>query len=142
MSDHFQLHSDLARDGISLGAFPLCQVLLINDSNYPWFVLVPQRVGVVELSDLSDSDYHQLWQESRQFCWFLQSSLQPDKLNVATLGNVTPQLHVHHIGRFRVDPAWPKPIWGAVALKPYEPHAVFKMREKLASAKLSDFSLA
>lgn len=140
MPDQFQLHPDLARDGISMGTFPLCQVLLINDSNYPWFVLVPRRGGVVELSDLSETDYNQLWQESRQFCTFLQSSLRPDKLNVATLGNMTPQLHVHHIARYKIDPAWPKPIWGAAAMHPYELQAISKIRDELASAGLREFS--
>ncbi|GAB5403053.1 MAG: HIT domain-containing protein [Aureliella sp.] len=142
MTNRFQLHPDLERNGISVGAFPLCQVLLINDANYPWFVLIPKRSNVVELSDLSETDYDQLWQESRTFCAFLQTSLRPDKLNVATLGNMTPQLHVHHIARFRTDPAWPKPIWGAVALKPYEPHAVSKIREELSAAGMPGFSLA
>ncbi|HBE68564.1 MAG TPA: hypothetical protein DDW52_10495 [Planctomycetaceae bacterium] len=136
----FELHSNLASDGIVLGAFPLCQVLLIDDANYPWFVLVPQRPGIVELSDLSETDYQQLWQESRVFCGFLRSALRPDKLNVATLGNITPQLHVHHIARFETDAAWPKPIWGVEEAKPYTDQALSELTGLLASTQLENFT--
>lgn len=138
----FQLHPDLERDGVPLGSFALCRVLLLDDANYPWFVLVPARPEIVELTDLSAVDYTQLWQESRAFCSFLQSAFTPDKLNVATLGNMTPQLHVHHVVRYRNDAAWPKPIWGAVPAKRYHTEAIETIREQLAIGKTNGFSPA
>lgn len=138
----FQLHPDLKRDGVLLGSFPLCQLLLINDANYPWFVMVPARKDIVELTDLTEADYTQLWTESKTLCYFLQSAFGPDKLNVATLGNMTPQLHIHHIVRYRSDAAWPKPIWGAIPAQPYIAGAVEAIQDKLASGNISGFSLA
>jgi len=127
----FQLHSDLGRDGIAMGNFPLCQVLLINDSRYPWFVLVPQRAGVSEIYELSEQDHGQLWMESREFGKTIKRVFQGDKLNVAALGNVTPQLHVHHVVRYRDDAAWPAPIWGKGKGVPYTDDALARVLKKL-----------
>ena len=108
----FQLHPDLARDGIDIGRFPLSRLLMINDSAYPWFVLVPQRQGIKDAHELSEEDHMQLTRESRALCGALMAAFKGEKMNVAALGNMTPQLHVHHIVRFKTDPAWPDAVWG------------------------------
>jgi diadenosine tetraphosphate (Ap4A) HIT family hydrolase len=108
----FALHSRLEADSIFLGQLPLCQLRLINDSRYPWLLLVPAQPYLVEITDLSAEDYQQLWQEVRQVSEGLQIWCQPDKLNVATLGNLVPQLHLHVIARFKTDATWPGPVWG------------------------------
>ena len=119
-----------------LGRFRLSLLLLINDANYPWFVLVPQRFGLRELVDLEPGDFHQFWEESAKLSRALLQSFQADKLNIAALGNVTPQLHVHHIVRYTSDPAWPAPIWGKQPLRPYEAEQVSDIRERLKTAQL------
>ena len=108
----FELDARLQADTISIGNFPLCRLLLMNEQTYPWFILVPRREGVCELHHLSDSDQAQLWQESAQLSRWLESAFKFDKLNTAALGNVVSQLHLHHVGRTVDDPTWPGPVWG------------------------------
>ncbi len=91
----------------------------MNDANYPWFILVPEREGLRELHELAETDRHALWEESALLARALTQAFAPDKLNVAALGNVVPQLHVHHIVRYRHDAAWPAPVWGKHPAKPY-----------------------
>jgi len=115
----FVLHPQLQQDTLLLGTFPLSLLLLMNDSNYPWFILVPQRANVPEVHALDDPDRRQLWDESALLSRALTQAFSPDKLNIAALGNQVPQLHVHHIARFTHDPAWPAPVWGKVPPRPY-----------------------
>lgn len=119
MVDKFVLHEQLVKDTYPLLVWPLCKVLLMNDSQYPWLILVPQRSAIKEIYQLELIEQQQLLQEIN---WASQAllNLQPDKLNVAALGNQVPQLHVHVIARFKNDPVWPKPVWGAVPTKPYQ----------------------
>jgi diadenosine tetraphosphate (Ap4A) HIT family hydrolase len=119
MSENFELHAQLAKDSIWLADWPLCQLRLINDSNYPWFILVPRRADIRDVIDLSDEDQAQLWQESAKLSRLLRQKFSPEKLNLAALGNMVPQLHLHHVARFSSDAAWPSPIWGKVAAIPY-----------------------
>lgn len=112
MNHQFELHPQLGRDSVWLADWPLCQLRIINDKNYPWFLLVPRRSGVRDIIDLTSSDQQLLWQESARLSLLLRQQFQPDKLNVAALGNMVPQLHLHHIARFNNDPAWPAPVWG------------------------------
>lgn len=116
----FQLHSQLQRDCRLIGRFPLCLLLLLDDARFPWFVLVPQRENVAEIYLLSDGDRVQLWAESDQLSRCIVNLFKPDKLNIAALGNVVPQLHLHHIARYTGDAAWPKPVWGLGTAEPYE----------------------
>ena len=109
------LHPQLAQDCYVIGRFPLCQLLLMEDANYPWFILVPARTDITEIHQLSDADQQQLMHESVVLSRALEQAFGPDKLNIAALGNVVPQLHVHHIVRYRHDAAWPDPVWGRVA---------------------------
>lgn len=119
MAEAFELHPQLAKDTLVLGDFALCRLLLMNDAQYPWCILVPRRAGIREIHDLNDADRRQLWDESALLSRALMDLFKGDKLNVAALGNVVPQLHVHHIVRFKSDPAWPAPVWGRVPARPY-----------------------
>jgi len=135
----FDLHPDLVRDGIDMGRFALCRVLMINDAAYPWFVLVPERGGISDTIDLTPEDYQQLWHESRIFSTAIMDAYKGEKLNVAALGNMTPQLHIHHIVRYKSDPAWPGPIWGKQPMTPYRPGGIKKARELLSRADMIGF---
>ena len=120
VSEGWSLHSQLERDSIAIGDLPLCRALLINDAHYPWMLLVPRRAGVSEIVELPESERGQLMAEIAQASHAMKAMTGCDKLNVAALGNVVPQLHVHVIARSRDDAAWPKPVWGAVPARAYE----------------------
>jgi diadenosine tetraphosphate (Ap4A) HIT family hydrolase len=114
------LHPQLDRDTASIGDLPLSRVLVINDANYPWLLLVPRRPEIVEVIDLDEVEQAQLTTEVARVARALRAVTACDKLNIAALGNAVPQLHVHVIARFRGDAAWPKPVWGALAPRAYE----------------------
>ena len=117
----YALHPQLAADTHPLASLELCDLRLMDDGNYPWLVLVPRVPGARELYDLSQPQRHLLGDEIERTERLLQDAFQPYKLNVAALGNLVPQLHVHVIARFEDDPAWPAPVWGRVAARPYPP---------------------
>lgn len=126
-----ELHPQLEKDCIIIGEFSLCSLLLLNDANYPWFILLPNREDVTELHKLSTKDQQQLMAESMYFSRCLEQVFQPDKLNIAALGNIVPQLHVHHIARFTTDACWPSPVWGVVATIPYNKEQIESIRNQL-----------
>jgi len=109
---------------VSLGNLPLSRVLVMNDANYPWLILVPRTPDLTEVIDLDEVKQAQLMTEVTRVARALHEITQCDKLNIAALGNVVPQLHVHVIARFRNDPAWPKPVWAAVPPRAYEREAL------------------
>lgn len=111
----WSLHPQLAKDTINIGDLPLCRVLVINDANYPWLLLVPRRPEVAEIIDLDEVEQAQLTTEIARVGRALKAITACDKLNIAALGNVVPQLHVHVIARRTSDAAWPRPVWGLVA---------------------------
>jgi len=113
------LHPQLARDCFIVGQFPLSVLLLLNDSQYPWFILVPQREGVSEIHQLSEPDQQQFIRESSLLSACVESEFKADKMNIAALGNMVPQLHIHHIVRYKTDPAWPAPVWGKLPAVAY-----------------------
>ena len=115
----FQLHPQLAADTLLLGDWPLSQVLLMNDANYSWLVLVPRRAGIREVIDLALPDRALLWQEVDRASATMATVTQPDKINIGAIGNLVAQLHVHVVARRRSDPAWPRPVWGAAPAQPY-----------------------
>lgn len=127
----FELHPQLAKDCIEICDFELCKVLLMNDKQYPWFILVPQRADIRETIDLSEAEQQLLWQESAKMSHILKDVFSPDKLNVAALGNMVPQLHVHHIARFTTDAAWPAPVWGKHPAVPYTDEEISALKSKL-----------
>jgi len=115
----FNLHPRLADDTVVVGRFPLSLLLLSKDANYPWCVLVPEREDLFEIHHLSAEDQQQLMRESCQLAEVMTSLFDAHKMNVAALGNVVRQLHIHHVARFVDDPAWPQPVWGKVPMKTY-----------------------
>ncbi|AZZ99186.1 HIT family protein [Pseudoalteromonas sp. R3] len=127
----FQLAPELERDCIALADWPLCKLLLLNDSQYPWFVLVPRVPGMREIIDLTTEQQQQFWQESAKLSHLIKEVFKPHKLNVAALGNMVPQLHVHHIARFEHDAAWPKPVWGVLPAVPYSEQQISEIKKAL-----------
>lgn len=127
----FSLDSRLQQDTLVLGDFPLCRLLLSLDANYPWFILVPRQEGASEVFDLDAEQQQQLWQETSLLAEHLKASLGADKMNVATLGNVVSQLHMHVIARFKSDVAWPAPVWGKVAAVAYKEQRVAELKAGL-----------
>jgi diadenosine tetraphosphate (Ap4A) HIT family hydrolase len=126
-----ELHPQLKKDCLPLGEFTLCSLLLLNDANYPWFILLPNRAGITEIHQLSELDQQQLMTESTFFSQCLEQVFQPDKLNIAALGNMVPQLHIHHIARFTSDACWPAPVWGATTSIPYQKKQVETIKYQL-----------
>lgn len=116
---NFHLHPRLQADCLPVGELPLSQLLLMNDSLYPWFILVPRRADISEIHQLDAADRRQLLDESCLLAVAMQSLCVPDKLNVAAIGNLVPQLHVHHVARYRTDASWPAPVWGRLPPQPY-----------------------
>src|SRR3979409_1964687 len=110
----WSLHSQLTKDTIDIGDLPLCRVLVIKDANYPWLLLVPRREGAVEIIDLDEVEQAQLMTEVSRVARALTDVSNGDKPNIAGLGNIVPQLHVHVIARRKGDAAWPRPVWGVV----------------------------
>lgn len=138
----FTLDQRLQQDTVLLGDFPLCRLLLMNDANYPWFILVPRRDEVSELFQLDAQEQQQLWRESTELAEVLKDTFKADKMNVATLGNVVSQLHMHVIVRRKGDPAWPAPVWGKHPAKAYSDEQVAALRDKLRMALDDDFQFA
>jgi diadenosine tetraphosphate (Ap4A) HIT family hydrolase len=106
----FELHPNLARK-IFIQDLPLCRVLLEDEQHYPWIFLVPRRPDIKKMMDLSPKDQLQLMIELDQAQKVIWECFSPEQVNVAAIGNKTPQLHVHVIGRFSTDPAWPGTVW-------------------------------
>jgi diadenosine tetraphosphate (Ap4A) HIT family hydrolase len=115
----FALDPQLERDTLALGDLPLSRVRLMDDANFPWLIAVPRRAGAVEIFDLDASERAQLMSELALLAQFLKDLTGCDKINVAAIGNVVPQLHVHVVARRRDDAAWPRPVWAALPARPY-----------------------
>jgi diadenosine tetraphosphate (Ap4A) HIT family hydrolase len=117
----WSLHPQLAADTVPVGDLALTRVLLANDANFPWLILVPRRPDLVELIDLPEDAQVQLLSEVAASARVLKGITECEKLNIAALGNQVPQLHVHVIARRHSDAAWPKPVWGAAPPAAYNP---------------------
>lgn len=133
----FQLDPRLAGDTHFVADWPLCRLLLMNEARYPWFILVPRRPDLREAFELPPADYLQLWNESRELAQWMQRHFAADKLNLAALGNMVPQLHLHHIARQHDDAAWPGPVWGRY---PPQPYATQQRDSLLAAARQIRFA--
>ncbi len=138
----FVLDPRLQQDTLLIGDFPLCHLLLSNDSNNPWFILVPRRALITEIFELDAADQLQLWRETTALSQVLGALFNADKLNVAALGNVVSQLHMHVIVRKRDDAAWPAPVWGKLPAQPYTAQQFALIIEQLRGAALEDFHFA
>ena len=130
----WHLHPQLADDTHPLAQFGLCEVRLMDDANHPWLILVPRVENAVEVIDLDATQQAQLMQEIDRASRALQVAVKPHKLNVAALGNVVPQLHIHVIARFHDDIAWPRPVWGMATAQPYSPELLIARVEVLRAA--------
>ena len=130
----FKLDERLFKDTVVLGDFTLCRVLLMNDSRYPWLILVPRRADISELFELNMAEQQQLWQETSYVGQVLKDVFQADKINIATLGNVVKQLHMHIVVRMQDDAAWPAPVWGNGAAQAYTGEVLAAMRARLQAA--------
>jgi len=136
MSD---IHPQLLNDCLVLGRFPLCHLLLMRDANYPWFILVPDRDDVSEIYQLSEADQQQLSRESSLLAEFLMKTFHGDKMNIAALGNIVPQCHIHHVVRYYTDAAWPGPIWGCVPGKDYTDNQLNNVLDNIKQATIVGF---
>ena len=125
------LHPRIAADTVPVGDLPLCRVLLANDANYPWLMLVPRRAGIFELMDFAPEDRATLSAEIDAAARALKAITDCDKINVAAFGNVVPDVHVHVIGRRHSDAAWPKPVWGVVPPQSYSEAALAQRLRRL-----------
>lgn len=134
MNTQWHLHPQLAEDSHPLASFELSELRLMDDSNYPWLLLVPRVANARELIDLPDEHRLRLMQEIDHAARLLKAVYTPDKLNVAALGNVVEQLHIHVIARFENDPAWPAPVWGRVNACPYTPEQLADTVRRLQDA--------
>lgn len=130
----FTLHPKLVADSWYLADFSLCALLLAKDANYPWLILVPRVPAIEEIYQLSLEQREQLMDESCTLAEQLQHAFNADKLNIAALGNVVPQLHLHHIARMHGDAAWPGPIWGVKPAIAYRAEALRDTLERLRAA--------
>ncbi len=128
------LHPQLVEDCLVLGRFPLCRLLLMKDANYPWFILVPDRDDLSEVHHLSGEDQLQLIRESAYLSAVLEEVFRADKINIASLGNMVPQLHVHHVVRYKDDMAWPSPVWGKHPAREYTEELLGTIANKLLLA--------
>lgn len=109
----FKLNEILERDSHYLTKFSLCQLRLMNNSDYPWLILIPMRINIIEITDLNQIDYDIFNAEVKKAAKLMQDKFNPDKLNIATIGNLVPQLHMHIIARFKNDRLFPKTVWGS-----------------------------
>ncbi|MDR7099096.1 MULTISPECIES: HIT family protein [Lysobacteraceae] len=130
----WHLHPQLADDTHPVAHFALSDLQLMDDANHPWLILVPRVENAVEWSDLDDAQQAELTREINRACRLLQAEFKPNKLNVAALGNMVPQLHVHVIARFHEDIAWPRPVWGMATAQPYSPEELVRRIERLRAA--------
>ncbi len=121
MSESFILDERLKKDTLKVASWPLSEVLLMNDVRYPWLILVPRVVGVTELHRLNESQQIQLLAESNKLSRVMEAIFDPFKLNIAAIGNVVRQLHIHHVARYEADFAWPAPVWGQGESELYSP---------------------
>ncbi|MEO5339042.1 MAG: HIT family protein [Magnetococcus sp. MYC-9] len=128
------LHPRLARDGVWLGRLSACQLLLMNDSRYPWLILVPNQEGLTAFDLLPEPLVPLVHDDIRRAGQALRTLFQPDRLNVAALGNLVPQLHIHLIARFQQDAAWPGPVWGLHPPLPYGEQALQEQSARLCAA--------
>lgn len=120
----WSLSAQLEKDTINIGDLPLSRVLVIKDANYPWLLLVPRRPNVSEIIDLDEVEQAQLMTEISRVGRALKELTKCDKLNIAALGNMVPQLHVHIIARRSSDAAWPRPVWGVMQPLPHDAEEV------------------
>ena len=134
----FRLDPQLERDTVAVGDLPHARVLLMNDANFPWLIVVPRHAVAVEIFDLDDGERAQLMRTLALLARLLKDLTGCDKINIAAIGNLVPQLHIHIVARRRDDAAWPRPVWGALPPRPYaaaeRERLITAIRERIALA--------
>ncbi|MBB3192290.1 HIT domain-containing protein [Halomonas cerina] len=130
MSD-FEPDARLVEDSYPVTELPLCQLRLMNDARFPWLLLIPRRPGVSEVFELDETEQQQLWREASRVGQACKAFLGGDKLNIACLGNMVAQLHVHVVVRRRGDAAWPGPVWGHGTPEAYDLDTLADRRARL-----------
>lgn len=138
----FKLHPQLAKDCIEIGDLPLSKLLLMNDAQYPWCILVPRVEGITEIFQLDEVDQQRLWHESALIGRLMSEAFAADKMNIAALGNVVSQLHIHHVARFHNDAAWPAPVWGKLPVSPCSEAELGERLSRLRQALPEEFDFA
>ena len=138
--NNFTLHERLRNDTVKVMDLKLCRVLLMNDSSFPWLILVPMREGATEVHELSKEDRATLIEEASVAARAISAAFSPDKINMGALGNLVPQLHVHVVGRTRTDRAWPGPVWGSGPAVPYTTAQLEQTLASLRSALSKEFA--
>ena len=133
------IHPQLQQDCLIIGHFPLSRLLLNKDANYPWFILVPDRENISEIHQLTEADQQQLMRESSYLSAILAEQFGADKMNVAAIGNIVSQLHIHHIVRYKDDIAWPSPVWGKYPPALYSADQFERILLELKKLKLQNF---
>lgn len=119
MQNNFQINNILERDSVFIKKLDLCQLRLINNKNFPWVILVPEIDNIAEITDLNDEQYNLLCAEIMLVSRIIKAEFSPDKLNIATIGNVVRQMHIHIVARYKNDSLFPNTVWGSKSL-PYE----------------------
>lgn len=114
-----------------IAQMPLCDVLLDENANFPWFILIPRIPNAIEILDLTPAQRKQMWFEIEEMAQSIQDTFNPDKLNIANIGNITPQLHIHIVARFKKDKAWPQPVWGFAEKQPYTSEQIEKIKNDI-----------
>lgn len=127
----FRLHDRLSADTHPMAESPHTRLLLMNNALLPWFILVP-KAQALELHHLPAQERLAVREELDRLAAFVEQEFAPDKLNIATLGNLVPQLHIHVVARYRSDHAWPGPVWGRQDRQDYQPEEVARLRERVA----------
>lgn len=130
----FELHERLFADTFRVADLTLCRVLLMNDRRFPWLILVPRREGLRDFDDVAAAEKAHFHSEIDLVSAVLRAATSAEKMNIAALGNMVPQLHVHVIARFFGDAAWPAPVWGAGTAEPYAETEAAALAERLAQA--------
>lgn len=134
----FQLHPQLEKDCIPVGQLALSRLLLMNDRQFPWLILVPEIEGITEIYQLNKAQRGLLIEESSTLAERLTTLYKADKINIAAIGNLVPQLHMHHVARFRSDKAWPAPVWGKFPALPYSEQELAKTISLITAALALD----
>ncbi len=134
----FVLDTRLEADTFRIGESALNLLLLMNDSRYPWCILVPKQAGLREIYELSTKDQSTLLIESSLLAKTMMTTFMQEKMNIGALGNVVSQLHIHHVGRRQNDPAWPAPVWGHSQATPYSSDNRKQNVQALSQSSLAD----
>lgn len=142
MSQPFEIHPDLLADCRDIRTLRISRLLLMDEAAWPWLVLVPMRPNKVDFDDLDPLDSYRVCDEIRECSMALKRLYSPIKINVASLGNSVPQLHIHIIARFEDDAAWPRPVWGRTEKRRYDEETLQHRIQEIEHEMHSTFGFA